>query len=78
MLVGLLSGWIIGRGPWRGAAFFQDIQAWVSLLAMIGLVIEVIVLVFINPSLEKSSPLDLHMLEAILTGIIAWYFGSRS
>jgi len=78
MLVGLLGGWIVGRGPWRDSAFFQDIQAWVSLLAMLGLVIEVIAILVVNPSLDANKQIQLHLFEAILTGIIAWYFGSRS
>lgn len=78
MLGGLLFGWLVGRGPWRKWAVFQDFQAWVSLLAMLGLFVEVIVLMFINPNLKRNPPIDLQTFEAVLTGIIAWYFGSRA
>jgi hypothetical protein len=78
LLGGLFVGWLVGRGPWRHWAVFQDVQAWVSLLAMLGLFIEVIIILFINPNLERNPPIDLHRFEAILTAIIAWYFGSRA
>ncbi len=75
---GLFVGWLVGRGPWRNWAVFQDFQAWVSLLAMLGLFAEVIIVLFINPNLERNPPLDLRTFETVLTGIIAWYFGSRA
>lgn len=78
LLGGLSLGWLVGQGPWRRWAVFQDFQAWVSLLAMLGLFVEVIVILFINPNLERNPPLDLRTFEAVLTGIIAWYFGSRA
>lgn len=75
---GLSLGWLVGRGPWRNSAVFQDLQAWVSIIAMFGLTAEVVILLFINPNLEANPPVDLRVYETILTGIIAWYFGSRS
>jgi hypothetical protein len=78
LFCGLGIGWLVGRGPWRKWAVFQDIQAWVSLIAMLGLFVEVIILLFINPNLERNPPIDLRLFETILTGVIAWYFGSRA
>ena len=75
---GLGLGWLIGHGPWRNSAKFQDLQAWVSLLAMLGLAIEVIVLLFINPTLKQDLKVDLSIWECVLTGVVAWYFGARS
>jgi hypothetical protein len=73
---GYSIGYVIGRGPWRRMAAFQDLLAWVSLLAMIGLVIETIWVVFINPSLKQD--IDLRIWEAILTAAVSFYFGARS
>jgi len=78
LLGGLGSGWLIGRGPWRRSAVFQDLQAWVSLLAMLGLVVEMIIVLFINPNLGSDLKLNLTIWESVLTAIVAWYFGSRS
>lgn len=76
---GLGSGWLIGRGPWRRTAVFQDVQAWVSLLAMLGLTAEIVIVLFINPNFQNQDlKLDLSTWECILTGIVAWYFGARS
>lgn len=78
LAVGLGSGYLMGRGPWRKSAVFQDIQAWVSLLAMLGLAAEIIIVLFINPNLRQELKVDLSTWEAILTGIVMWYFGARS
>ena len=75
-LGGYALGYVIGRGPWRRSAGFQDVLAWLSLLAMIGLVIETVWVVFINPSLEQS--VDLRHFEAGLTAVVSFYFGARS
>jgi hypothetical protein len=76
--VGMGSGYLIGRGPWRKSAAFQDVQAWISLLAMLGLTAEIIIILFINPTLKQDLRIDLSTWEAILTGIVSWYFGARS
>jgi len=78
MVAGLVLGRLIGQGPWRQSAVFQDIQAWVSLLAMLGLGIETILHLLVNPQLGDNLKLDLGTLEAVLTGIVAWYFAARS
>lgn len=75
---GLGLGWLVGRGPWRESSKFQDLQAWVSLLAMLGLTIETVILLFVNPNLKQDFKVDLSVWECILTGVVAWYFGARS
>ncbi|HEV3143812.1 MAG TPA: hypothetical protein VGZ47_08020 [Gemmataceae bacterium] len=79
MALGLALGRLIGQGPWRNSAAFQDIQAWVSLLGMLGLGIEFILHVLVRPQLaDDLKGMDLSTLEAALTGIVAWYFAARS
>lgn len=78
LFAGFFAGWLVGNGPWRNSAIFQDVQAWISIVAMIGLTVEVMILLFINPNLQQEVQVDLKLFEAILTGIIAFYFGSRS
>jgi hypothetical protein len=63
-------------GPAGAPPWFQDLLAWVSLLAMLGLGAEVIIRLVINPTL--SQPLTLPPWEAILAGLVAFYFGVRS
>jgi hypothetical protein len=58
------------------SAWLQDLQAWVALLATIGLVAEVIIQLVINPTLKE--PLNLPSWQTILAAIICFYFGARS
>ncbi len=62
--------------PWRNSPGFQDLQAWVSLLAMFGLAAELLIQVFIKPDLGEA--IDLALWQNILTGVVAYYFGLRS
>lgn len=73
---GFSAGWLSRRLFWRNSAWFQDVQAWISLLAMLGLGAEVIVQLFINPSIADS--LELGISQCVLTAIVAFYFGVRS
>ena len=74
---GFTLGYLLRLGPWRRSAAFQDVLAWLSLLAMIGLAVETIIIVFINPSLQVGD-LNLKTWEAILTAVVSFYFGARS
>jgi hypothetical protein len=76
LLGGFFLGWVMRLGPWKGLPSFQDIQAWVSLLAMAGLGVEIVIRVFINPQLEQD--INLPLWEEILVGIVSFYFGVRS
>jgi len=57
-------------------SWLQDMVAWLSLLAVLGLVAEVIIQLVINPGLDK--PLTLPTWQSILSAIVAFYFGARS
>jgi hypothetical protein len=57
---------------------FQDIQAWVALLAILALAIVFVVQVFINPGLEPGKRIESPVLEAILAALVGFYFGARS
>jgi len=80
-LLGTLGGsFLLGRllrlGPWRRAAWFQDFLAWISLLAMIAIVVEICISLFVQPEFLKS--LDRLVWECVLTGIVTMYFAARS
>jgi hypothetical protein len=83
MVGAFLAGIVVSKvanfllaGPQGLPAWFQDIQAWVSLLAIFGLGIEVLLQLVINQSVPEG--FNLPHWQAILTGIIAFYFGARS
>jgi hypothetical protein len=70
-------GWILLAGPDGLPGWFQDVLAWVSLLAILGLSAEVILQLVIRINLTEINVYLPHW-QAILTGIIAFYFGARS
>jgi hypothetical protein len=55
----------------------QDIEAWLSLLALVGLGAAVIIHLVIGPTTLEGK-LSLPNWEAFLSAIIAFYFGERS
>lgn len=73
---GFTLGYIVRFGPWRKSAGFQDILAAISLLAMLGLVAETVLIVFIKPTMPES--MDASTWEAVLSATVAFYFGARS
>ena len=83
----LLSGFFLGHLFSRGVhwvtggsepPWYQDLQAWVALLALLSLMIVAIVHLAINPSVQPSEKLDMPTFEAILAAIVGFYFGARS
>jgi hypothetical protein len=75
--VGVLVSRVFARRL-RLAPWFQDILAWVALLATLGLSAEVIIQLIINPSVEPEHRLYLHQWHLVLCGIVSFYFGARS
>lgn len=76
LMGGFFLGWLIRLGPWKGLYWFQDIQAWLSLIAMGLLGVDIVIRLFINPHMEQD--FDLPLWEEILVGVVAFYFGVRS
>jgi hypothetical protein len=83
----LVSGFILGfvvtkmvhvvSGP-QLPFWFQDVQAWVALLSMLGLTILVLVHTVINPTLQLSQQITTGTVETIVAGLVGFYFGARS
>jgi hypothetical protein len=73
---GFTFGWLLGRGPWRHSYWYQDIQAWLALIALIVLTVEILMNLISKTSLTDER----HRVvwDCIVVGIIACYFGSRS
>lgn len=58
--------------------WFQDIEAWVALLAMLGLGVILLVRIFINRDLAEDIKLDLTHVETGVAAVVGFYFGARS
>ncbi len=59
-------------------AWFQDIQAWFALIALILMGIVVLVKLVINRSLPLENQLSLASIEITLAAFVGFYFGARS
>ncbi len=59
-------------------SWVQDVQAWVSLLAVLGMLAEVLIRLVINPHLDPEQRVSLPAWETSLAAIVAFYFGARS
>jgi hypothetical protein len=87
MVALLLSGFFVGHyltalvrafsGPQLPYGF-QDFQAWLALLAVIGLAVLVIIHLFINPNVSPENMIPSVHIDMILAAIVGFYFGSRS
>ena len=58
-------------------AWFQDVQAWLAILSMLGLVGVLIVHVFINPGVRPDLRIGVE-LDVLLATLVSFYFGARS
>jgi hypothetical protein len=87
LLLVLISGFFLGHlitGAVRAVSggvlpfWFQDVEAWIALLAVGSMVVLLIILLFINPTLPLGGQIDTHMVEAVLASLVGFYFGARS
>jgi hypothetical protein len=73
-------GFVLGYGtrmlPFRHAWMFQAFQAWIAIIAMAILFLHMVFEVIINFSLPNA--IDPVAWNTIVTGVVAFYFGSRS
>jgi hypothetical protein len=88
LLMGLLiGGYLLGHvtsgfARWVGRgqlpAPFQDIQAWLALVALFGMGILLVVSLFINPTVSEPYKLEMPTTQAWLAAVVGFYFGARS
>jgi len=73
-------GFFLGYGtrvlPFRHAWMFQAFQAWIAIIAMAVLFLHLVFEVIVNFSVPE--PIRAVAWQTAVTGIVAFYFGSRS
>jgi hypothetical protein len=78
----VLGHFLTNMMSWLGGgvlpAWFQDIQAWIALLALLLMGIVIIVRLVINKSIPLEQQISPIYLETILAGLVGFYFGARS
>lgn len=73
---GFALGWVFRHMPFRNFWLFQSFMAWLAMLAMALLFVEIILRAFIQATLKEQ--LDLKVWETVITAITTCYFGTRS
>lgn len=74
--IGFVLGYATRILPFRHSWLFQAFQAWSAIIAMAILLLHLVFEVVINFNLPN--PIDPVAWNTIVTGIVAFYFGSRS
>lgn len=67
---------VVGRG--QAPDWFTDFEAWIALIAIMGMGVLLIVYLFINPSVSDQYKIDMPTVEAVLAAVVGFYFGARS
>jgi hypothetical protein len=73
-LLGVIVRSLVSRS--NPPAWWQDFEAWISLIALIGLVIGALIILVIDATTTET--LHLPIWDACLGGVVAFYFGERS
>jgi hypothetical protein len=73
-LIGVLVRSVVER--FEPGAAFKDFEAWISLMALLGILIAAVIHLVVSSGLEET--LYLPAWESFVGGVVAFYFGERS
>jgi hypothetical protein len=76
MIGGFFLGWALLHGPWSKLGTFQDLMAWLAIIALLMLLGEALWKIFIDPKAQLMA--DRPIWETSLVAVISAYYGSRS
>lgn len=80
----VVGGFLIGiivrilTHPFQQSFAYQDILAWISLISLLLLTIDILIELVINPTLQPEHRLDLPNWQGFLAAVVAFYYGVRS
>ena len=77
-VMGHFITWVVQGITGGTPSWFQDIQAWFALIALLVLGVIVIIRLVINTSVVYEKQLDPEIVEMVLAGFVGFYFGARS
>lgn len=72
-LVGVIVRAFMGRNP---SPTWQDVEAWISIVALVGLAIAALLHIFVEPS--EGAEEMLRTIDPYFGAVLAFYFGERS
>ena len=78
LMIGFFLGYAVRILPFQHSAAYQSFQAWIAMLAMFSLVIDMILQVFIRTTLTDKLGVGFVYWQTAVTGMVAFYYGSRS
>lgn len=80
ILIGFLAGSllrsVVGRD--NPTQWLQDLEAWLSLIGLVGLAISAVVHLIVNPSVNPENAINIPVWDEIMATLVAFYFGARS
>ncbi len=76
LVIGFVIGLLVRIMPFRHGWLYQSFQAWSAIIAMSLLFLDMIFRVFINEALPR--PIEALPWGTALTGVVSFYYGSRS
>ena len=74
VIVNAIAGKVL-KGAEGMPAWYQDVQAWVSVLAVLGLGGQILLEVIVFPTMAE--PPSLPQVQGVLSAVVAFYFGQR-
>jgi hypothetical protein len=72
-LAGVVIRSIVGRNP---VLAWQEFEAWVSVMALLGILADAVIRIVVIPSLSQA--ISLPVWECVLGATVAFYFGERT
>jgi hypothetical protein len=76
MMGGFFLGWLLSHGPWRTGPAYQDLMAWIAVVALLMMLGEALWKIFMDPKAELVA--ERPVWETILVAVISFYYGTRS
>jgi hypothetical protein len=75
LIGGFTVGWLFSHGPWKKSAWYQDLQAWLSLVALTFMLVNLFIDLIAKAAAHSS---DFLLWDCVVIAILSLYYGARS